>query len=130
MRLLLTRATLALALTILFSTNFSWAAETKLTTDEIQAAFSGNTVHGLWGDTEYYSFFDTDGRTSYTTKGGIDWGHWRAAHDQYCSIWQTPTESCYDILRDGNKIIWVLPSSGKRYESTLIPGRMTTPTFQ
>ena len=27
----------------------------KLTTDEIQKAFAGNTVHGMWGQTEYYS---------------------------------------------------------------------------
>ncbi|MGH6934389.1 MAG: hypothetical protein ACREEE_18390 [Dongiaceae bacterium] len=105
------------------------AEETKLTTDEIQSAFAGNTVHGLWGDTEYYSYFDANGRTSYTTKRGTDWGHWRAAHDQYCSTWEMSGESCYDILREGDKIIWVLPSSGKRYDSTLIAGE-PSPTFQ
>jgi hypothetical protein len=28
------------------------AEEKKLTTDEIQHAFAGNTVHGMWGQTE------------------------------------------------------------------------------
>ncbi|MFM9843670.1 MAG: hypothetical protein ACKVOI_11935 [Dongiaceae bacterium] len=98
------------------------AAEKKLTTDEIQSAFAGNSVHGLWGDTEYYSFFDARGLTTYTTRQGTDRGHWRAKNDQYCSVWQMGGESCYDILQDGDKIIWVLPSSGKRYESTLMPG--------
>ena len=101
----------------------AFAAEQKLTTDDIKAAFAGNTVHGLWGDTEYYSFFNGDGSTSYTTKGGTDWGRWAAAHDQYCSKWQMSNESCYDIYRDGDRIIWVVPASGKRYESTLLSGK-------
>lgn len=98
------------------------AAEKKLTTDEIQSTFTGNSVHGLWGKTEYYSFFDARGLTTYTTRQGTDRGQWRTKNDQYCSVWQMSGESCYDILRDGDKIIWVVPSSGKRYESTLIPG--------
>ena len=118
----------AIALLGLLCPQSARAGEIKLSTDEILAAFAGNTVHGLWGDTEYFSYFDRDGRTSYTTKRGTDWGHWRAAHGQYCSTWQMSGESCYDILRDGDTIIWVVPSSGKRYESALIPGE-TPPAF-
>jgi hypothetical protein len=103
----------------------SAAEEKKLTTDEIQTAFTGNTVHGMWGQTEYFSFFDANGGTDYTTKNGTDRGHWRAAHDQYCSKWQMSGESCYDIYRDGERIIWVIPSSGTRYDSTLMPGAAT-----
>jgi hypothetical protein len=103
----------------------SAAEEKKLTTDEIQKAFAGNTVHGMWGQTEYFSFFDANGATDYTTKNGTDHGHWRAAHDQYCSKWQMSGESCYDIYRDGKRIIWVIPSSGTRYDSTLMPGAAT-----
>jgi hypothetical protein len=33
----------------------SAAEERKLTTNEIQSAFAGNSVHGMWGQTEYYS---------------------------------------------------------------------------
>jgi len=106
----------------------SAAEERKLTTDEIQKAFAGNTVHGMWGQTEYYSFFAANGATDYTTRTGTDRGHWRAAHDQYCSKWQTSAESCYDIYRDGERIIWVIPSSGTRYDSTLVPGE-ATPRF-
>jgi hypothetical protein len=105
------------------------AEERKLTTEEIQTALAGNTVHGLWGETEYYSYFDADGRTSYATRRGVDWGRWRAVNDRYCSTWRMSGESCYDILRDGDKIIWVLPSSGKRYDSMLIPGEVS-PNFQ
>ena len=99
------------------------AGEEKLTTDAIKQTFTGNSVHGFWGDTEYYSFFDGDGSTSYITKRGTDWGRWAAAHDQYCSKWQMSGESCYDIYRDGDKIIWVVPASGKRYDSTLLSGK-------
>jgi hypothetical protein len=34
-------------------------------------------------------------------------------------------ESCYDIYRDGDRIIWIVPSSGARYDSTLIPAAAT-----
>ena len=107
----------------------SVAEERKLATDEIRKAFAGNSVHGMWGQTEYYSFFDPGGSTDYTTKRGTDRGRWRAAHDQYCSQWQMSGESCYDIYRDGDRIIWVVPSSGARYDSTLIDGQ-TTAAFQ
>ncbi len=103
----------------------SAAEEKKLTTDEIQKAFAGNTVHGMWGQTEYFSFFDPSGATDYTTKRGTDRGRWRAAHDQYCSQWQMSGESCYDIYRDGERIIWTIPSGGTRYDSTLMPGAAT-----
>jgi hypothetical protein len=66
---------------------------------------------------------------SFTTKSGTERGHWRAAHDQYCSKWQMSGESCYDIHRDGDRIIWIIPSSGMRYDSTLIRGE-ATPDFQ
>ena len=123
------RKSLLAACIFAFVATGTQAAETKLTADEIKQTFAGNSVHGQWGSTEYYSFFDADGSTSYTTKGGTDWGRWAAAHDQYCSKWQMSGESCYDIQRDGDRIIWIIPSSGTRYDSTLIPGQ-ATPAFQ
>jgi len=83
----------------------------------------------MWGQTEYYSFFAAGGATDYTTKRGTDRGRWRAAHDRYCSQWQMSGESCYDIYRDGDRIIWVVPSSGARYDSRLLSGQ-STPVFQ
>jgi hypothetical protein len=99
----------------------------KLATDESQKAFSGNSVHGMRGQTEYYSFFDPTGATDYSTRRGTDRGRWRAAHDQYCSRWQMSGDGCYDIYRDGDRIIWVIPSSGARYDSTLTAGQATAP---
>ncbi len=105
------------------------ADEKPMTTAEIAAAFTGNTVHGMWGDTEYYSYFDSNGVTVYTTKQGADSGTWSAKHDQYCSIWAGGGEDCYDLLADGDKIIWIVPATGDRHPSTLMKGKVE-PKFQ
>ncbi len=105
------------------------AEEKPMTTAEIAAALTGNTVHGMWGETEYYSFFDSNGVTIYTTRKGSDPGTWSAKNDQYCSIWAGTGEDCYDLLADGDKIIWIVPGSGERHPSMLIQGKIE-PAFQ
>jgi len=122
------RAPLLLAVSVaccLLAARPSAAEEKKLTADEIQKAFAGKTGPGIWGQTEYDGFFDANGATDYTTTSGTDRGHRRAAHDQYCSQWQMSGESCYDICRDGDRVIRVVPSSGTRYDSALISGQAT-----
>ena len=115
---------LPLAVILLLAAASARAEERKLTTDEIQAAFAGNSVHGLWGKTEYYSFFGANGADRPTQPDKAPTGATGApSNNQYCSVWQMSGESCYDILQDGDQIIWVLPSSGKRYPSTLIRRR-------
>ncbi len=97
--------------------------ERQLSGPEIAAALAGNTVHSFWGATEYRSYFDPDGGTTYLPKGGEpDTGQWRVTDTQYCSTWRS-AESCYTVLRDGDRIIWLAPGSGKRYPSRLIAGR-------
>jgi hypothetical protein len=86
---------------------------TKLTTDEIQKARRQHGARDVGPDCEYYSFFDPGGATDYTTRRGTGRGRWHAAHDQYCSQWQMSGESCYDIYRDGDRII-CHPVSGTR----------------
>ncbi|MGH6934418.1 MAG: hypothetical protein ACREEE_18535 [Dongiaceae bacterium] len=105
------------------------ADEKPMTTAEIAAALTGNTVHGMWGETEYYSYFDSNGVTIYTTKQGADPGTWSAKNNQYCSIWAGTGEDCYNLLSDGDKIIWIVPASGDRHPSTLMQGKVE-PTFQ
>ena len=97
--------------------------EMPMSGSDIAAALTGNSVHGFWGDTEYYSYFDANGETIYTTKSGADKGTWRASDSQYCSVWAGSGEDCYTLLRDGEKIIWLVPGSDKRYDSTLIKGK-------
>jgi hypothetical protein len=110
-------------------TAMTLADEARMTDPEIAAALSGNSVHGMWGETEYYSYFDANGETIYTTKDGSDVGTWQVKGDQYCSVWAGSGEDCYTLLRDGDKIIWVVPASGQRYDSTLIEGKPAT-TFK
>lgn len=114
----------ALALALLATTAAARAEERRLTGPEIAEALTGNTVHGMWGATEYRSYFDAGGATIYVAKGRQpDTGSWRVRDDRYCSVWAMSGESCYDIYRDGDRIIWSVPDSTKRYDSVLIPGR-------
>ena len=98
------------------------AAERALDGAEIQALLSGNSVHGTWGSTDYWSYFAADGVTLYRTERGVDRGQWRVKGDQYCSTWAQSGESCYRLARDGNQLIW-LTDEGKRYPSSVISGR-------
>jgi len=97
----------------------------KLSGSEIYAALAGNIVHGFWGATEYRSYFDASGVTLYATRTRPPQrGTWHVTETQYCSVWEQSGESCYDLLRDGDRIVWVTPSTGQRHESTLIEGRV------
>ena len=110
---------------VVLAAGASDAAERKLAADEIAAALTGNTVEGLWGETPYKSYFDPGGFTIYQPEGGRpDRGKWRADRDsdRYCSHWERSGWSCYDVYQDGDQIIWVQPSDGKRYPSTLLMG--------
>jgi hypothetical protein len=100
------------------------AEEKPMTGPEIGEAFTGNTVRGIWNGTEYLSYFDANGSTTYVPKGGKqDVGTWRVKGDQYCSTWGS-TEDCYDLRRDGDQIIWLVPGTDKRYPSTLLKGKV------
>ena len=70
---LLTLAALLLAVTLTAS-----AEERKLTGDEIHKLLAGNSVHGMWGQSEYKSYFDPGGATTYHAKGrDASSGYWR-----------------------------------------------------
>jgi hypothetical protein len=94
----------------------------KLSGPEIKQLFSGKTAHGMWGSSEYWSYFSPDGWTTYKSKGPHQDGRWGANASQYCSKWPTSGESCYNIYQDGTAIIWEEPQSGHRYQSELLPG--------
>ena len=68
----------------------------------------------------YVSSFDAHGGTVYTAEGRPpSHGRWSVKGDQYCSVWEHSGESCYELERDGDTIIWIVPGTGKRYLSTL-----------
>jgi hypothetical protein len=100
------------------------AAPAKMTGEEIKAALTGNSVAGVWGSTPYVSSFDASGGTVYTAQGRAPaQGRWSVKGDQYCSTWEQTGESCYDLERDGDTIIWIVPETGARYLSALIKGQ-------
>lgn len=102
------------------------AAERRLSAPEIADALTGHTVDGLWGGTAYRSYFDATGLTIYQPRGRQpERGRWRvdAAKDQYCSWWERSGWSCYEVNREGDTIIWVVPGDDRRYPSTLLEGR-------
>lgn len=94
------------------------AAEQKLSSAEITAALSDQVLSGENGASQ---IFQKSGVTYYSQNGGQSQGFWKVADNRYCSQWP-PNESwpCYDVLRDGTKIIFV-SSSGTRSEMQL-PG--------
>ena len=106
---------------VLVAVGTASAAPVKMTGAEIAEALTGHAVKGVWGETAYTSTFDKNGTTVYTAEGKApDTGTWRVKGDQYCSVWAGSGEDCYDLERDGDTIIWIVPDSGKRYPSTLV----------
>ncbi|HVO02959.1 MAG TPA: hypothetical protein VMT54_12195 [Candidatus Cybelea sp.] len=114
----------ALAILLAALPGLSAAADpVKLSGAEIKTLFTGNTVHGQWAGKEYWSYFGADGWTTYLAKGGQPAnGRWVVTATQYCSTWNPGGTSCYDLYRDGDTIVWRVPSSGERYPSALLTG--------
>ena len=118
----LRRASRLFALCLAVAAPPAAAGEQALTGAQIQALLSGNSVHGIWGSTEYWSYFAADGSTLYRTSRGVDRGQWHVKGNRYCSLWPQSGESCYGLARDGDRLIW-LTEDGKRYPSNLISGK-------
>jgi hypothetical protein len=94
-----------------------------LTTEEIRAALTGNTVHGSWAGREYFSYFDAGGWTFYVEPGQPETrGRWQAHDGKYCSKWgEFGAETCYALELDGDTLLWVT-SEGARYPSKILTG--------
>ena len=93
---------LALAL-ILFAAPLS-AEERKLNNAEIDALLP--TIVSLGENTR--QTFSARGATTYTDRGRDSYGTWAARGDRYCSQWPPANGwACYDVLIDGETLIWV-----------------------
>jgi hypothetical protein len=92
------------------------AAETKLTGAEMQTILSDKILHGK--DAE--QIFQKSGVTFYSSGGNQSQGSWKIDGEKYCSQWP-PNEAwaCYDILKDGNKIIFI-SKDANRTEMSLV----------
>ena len=103
------------------------AKETRLTAAEIETAISGNSVKGQFRGDSYKQYFDPDGSAIYSWLGSQPTlrGKWRVdeAKDQYCSSFPQWGSACYEIYRDGDALIWVVPGSGQRLPAELLSGK-------
>jgi hypothetical protein len=94
----------------------------KLSGPEIKTLLENNTAHGLWEDREYFQYFDAKGPTMYREAGsGVSFGEWYASETQFCSIWSHQV-SCYDVILEDKKYVWVIPSSKQRYTFEVLKG--------
>jgi hypothetical protein len=104
------------------------AEERKLTADEVTASLAGNTAESLPPGPESLQYFDPSGRTTYQMRNGEpSQGQWRVDADgSYCSSWRGGGWTCYDVLADGDTVVWVDRDSGARYPARMRAGRITT----
>ena len=85
----------------------AWAMPERLNGAQIKDWIGGNTVAGVWAGTSYRQLFRPDGTTAYDAAGAVrDEGRWWVTEREYCSWWSSTGETCYLVLRDGNKLIW------------------------
>ena len=100
----------------LLATSLS-AEERKLNNAEIDALLPTIIAEGK--DTR--QTFSAKGATNYTDRGRDSFGTWAARGDQYCSQWPPANGwACYDVLVDGDTLIWV-GESGNRTINTMKP---------
>jgi hypothetical protein len=96
----------------------------RLSGAQIKQWLGGNTVVGVWAGTAYRQMFRSDGTTAYDAAGaGRDEGRWWVTETEYCSWWAGSGESCYQVLRDGDTLIWRTKGLFARtYDARVLPG--------
>ena len=98
---------LFLAMLLSLAASPASAMAERLSGPEIRDWLLGNTVVGAWAGTPYRQLFRTDGTTAYKADGtALDEGRWWVTEAEYCSWWQGSGEACYQVLRDGDDLIW------------------------
>ena len=101
------------------------AQGTAMNSDEFNQLLAGNTMKGVWGESNYQQYFDPNGDTTYLEEGKDEtYGTWRINTDgQFCSIWPPSTdEYCYMVLKDGDTLLWD-DGAGNIYPATVEAGK-------
>ena len=96
----------------------------RLSGAQIKAWIDGNTVVGVWAGTPYRQLFRGDGTTAYDAEGAArDEGRWWVTETEYCSWWAGSGNACYQVLRDGDTLIWRTKGLFARtFEARVLPG--------
>ena len=94
-------------------------AETVLKHDDIVSVLTDAVLHATDNSNPAEQIFQKSGVTFFSAGGNQSQGTWSVVGDKYCSTWPpNPALSCYDIVRDGDKVTFI-DKSGKRYEMSL-----------
>ncbi len=89
-----------------------------LSSAQITAQISGNTVQGSMADgSRYTEFYSADG----TIRGNGYTGNWRVNNNQMCFKYGEDPENCWSVEIEGDKVWWI--SGGKKDGTgTLVTG--------
>ena len=126
-RMLILRVSVIAAFSMISLAGHARADTKKLTAPEISAALTGNTLDGDWEGIAYRKYFDSSGQVIYATPGGTPvYGTWHVSgSDQLCETVPPRTnESCYEVLRAGTTIFWVMPETGLRRQAIIMTGKV------
>ena len=95
----------------------------RLSGMQIKTWIDGNTVVGVWAGRAYRQLFRRDGTTAYDTAGTArDEGRWWVTETEYCSWWSGSGETCYQVLRDGDTLVWRTKGLFARsFEANVLP---------
>ena len=95
----------------------------RLSGAQIKEWIDGNTVVGVWAGTAYRQLFRPDGTTAYGAGAARDEGRWWVTDTEYCSWWSGSGEACYQVLREGDTLIWRTKGLFARsFEASVLPG--------
>jgi hypothetical protein len=95
------------------------AGERKMAGAEIRSTLSGKTVEGRSEGGVWKQVFAASGDTEHFMGEGSSKGRWDIHGDQYCSQWPPGDRwTCYDVIQDGETIIFVSPS-GERSAASI-----------
>ena len=99
------------------------ADQRKLSGPQIKEMLEDGTVSGIQNGQAWTQDFRKGGMTVYRADGeSPSEGRWRAKADQFCSQWP-PARAwvCYDIIREGDGILFVPADGGDVWRAAIQP---------
>ena len=81
---------------------FSADAGQRMTSSEIEGAFNGITLDGIYNDGTFFSeTYKDDGSIRYHDRNGSDSGEWSVKGDTFCTFYESQQGACFFVERDG-----------------------------
>jgi hypothetical protein len=106
-------AVMAVTCFALISTQFVFAGDTALTTDEVIELISGKTVHGTNTKGKKYKMYFKEDNT--VISGGATYGDWEVKDGSVCNTWDgRGFVGCDKVYRKDNGEIFYKVPGGKK----------------